>query len=477
MTLNKQNASAARRVSANNARAAQTNTQTQAIETKTTGKNTERNRRRRQKRKQRMALLGETNEEFNRYLQVSRVPNATRTGVEPNPADPRSTLRQGLGQTPNGSEWALKVLHPCGEHNTGVPKIPDGAAGNSVIMERRDEFNVEKPATLDSEIWTVVVLQLPTLTRSLYAVCGLPEDMTQDNIRTSIDEMASAEALGYQYPSWVKFGANSIHGTVLLMTELDKTLWGDRDVDNFVKLFKSVRRTYCGLTLDLDFNELTSKGRLISAQFQDVKELRSLHYTYGEEEALTDDNIDVFVLDHPPYVTAEMVQEDSKVRQAEAKTGDYSPQRMWQPVIPLVGSQSARPMIEPKDFIDAPVPSTAFSFPLTIWFEGWGVGVTRWEGLHGTSSVRVKRKEGLEFVVGASSPYGPFQTDGYSMDAKAQAVVKEFSRTEPHSYEADFNSKGKLIGNLVQGLGGVLGNLGIPFANGIGNLVGGLLPF
>jgi hypothetical protein len=431
----------------------------------TPGKNHERNVRRRQLRRERMAALTNSIEQV---TNLSNVPNATRTGVTPNPADPRTTQKM-LANTPSGAQWVLKVLHPNGENNHYVPKVPDGSASESVVLERRDEFNIAIPSEMTTDTWTLVIVQMPTLCKSLVAVAGETDELTQDAVRMAVQNaMQSPQAAGGNWPNWNNTG--TLHWTRCRMTTLDVET---TDIQVAENLFKSVRRTYCGLTCDFDAADLTNKGRVTTGQFQNIAETRTFDVTAPDAGT-----VDAFVVNHPPYVINQIVQEDLKNRQALAKTGDYIPMRIWQPTIPFVSSSQARIVSDPISFNPALDHS---DYPLNIWFDGWGSSVQRWEDIHRTSSIRIKRREGLEFVTGVNSPYGPFASIAFSDDDKAIKVAREFARTEPHSYEADFNDKNKMATSIIGGLGNALGNLGIPIVSDLapvlGGILGKLLPF
>lgn len=443
---------------------------------------TERNRRRRAARSQR-------NKENRAYVidqwTVSGVPNATRSGRTPNPADPRTNVKL-LGRTKGGSDWCLKALHPNGEFNTMVPKIPDGAASDSVVLERRDEFVVDCPLAEEIDTWTVVLLSFPFLRGHTLAIAYASNTLTPAQLAAHLNEAFKHMGLD---SDWVTYdaGVNKLYFKWLNSAVLDPVGKTEAGVNPFGNFFKTIRRVYCGYTIDFDCNTLTDKGRVTSGQFQSVVDIRALSHLVtrtatvtggasGEKVTVSDEETyPAYSYAPPPLGTTEIVQQDLKNRQAEAKDGEYAPLRIWQPTVNFVPATAARPISIYDENFGTEDTNSAFGTEQTIWFDGWGTYVSVWSDIQRTSSLRIKRREGLELVAGYNSPYGPFNTPACSSDPIALDIMREFSRTEPHAYPADFNSHNTLQKGLFGTLGDVLGNLGLPIISDLGPLLGGVL--
>jgi len=432
---------------------------------------TERNRRKRLRKRERQIEM-QTALDQAVMGALNTIPNATRSGVRPNPADPRTTIKM-LANTPGGAAWVLRCLHPNGEGNETVPRIPDGATTNSVAMERRDDFILKCPyETTVSDTWTCMYVQLPFLSRSFVAVAGPDSELTDTAVGACLNiycNLTSTTYPNYKYPTW---GNVSDAGTDVYMTvcpaatlEID---YVNVDSSTSIKGYaKMLRRTYLGITADFDCNELTSKGRITSGQFATQKTEKTVGYNDGTNELVQN----FYIIDKPPTLTQQITQQDDKSRQAECITGEYMPLRICQPDVPFVPAADGRWM--------APSTSTAngdFSAVYqNLWLDGWSTYVSRWEDMYQTSSIRIKRREGLELVCGDLSPYGPFQQPSLPDDDRARKMVAEFSRVQPHAYCADFNHTGGLLSNIVSGPGNAVGSLGIPVISDMGQTVGNLL--
>lgn len=439
----------------------------------TSNAKTLRNRRRRQRRRktaqQRQMALSD-------YVFPGIAPPQLRDGTMGNPVDPRTsrTVRQ-MGQTALGANWALRALHPCGEGINIVPKIPDGALTDSVILERRDEFNIKYPSVWDAKTyttWNVIIINLPVLKTPIIAI-AYQDSVGEMDLQTAwIDALAhfgdrTMETTTdfdatYVYPSWHKSAQNAgIAITILNMANLDK----NKAAISMSNEFLTIRRTYEGTTMDFDANALTNKGRLISGQIASDLSKETIDIVPDSTKGLTETQ-SAYIYADVPLTETEMTQQDSKVRQAEAICGDYAPCRFWEPVFNNSTSKdvAAFDSIDPngKDqFV------TAAKTNINIPLYGWGIKVNYWLSIDNTSSIRIKRREGLEMNTSSTSDYSPFSTPAFPRDDRAQTVFREFCREQSHSFDANYNSLGGMLKDIISTIGGVLGNLGLPVISDI----------
>jgi len=253
----------------------------------------------------------------------------------------------------------------------------------------------------------------------------------------------------------------------LYVTVCRDTIMDSDDLNQLLpedRLFKTIRRVFLGITTTFDCNLIESKGRITSAQFQMISDTRDAHIATTDG----DDTYEYFNYSHPPYTTSELVQQDLLNRRAEAVTGEYAPFRPWQPVIDFVPASSAKPILN--------VPFGLLEDNVTnIWFNSWGSYVTRWDGIDKTASLRIKRLECLEMCTGAGSIYAPFLTPAFADDPLARGIVREFARTNPHAYPANFNEENRMSRGIFSTLGNVLGGLGVPIVRPLGHAIDGLL--
>lgn len=405
-----------------------------------------------------------------------------RDGSAGNPVDPRTskTIRQ-LGQTNLGSNWVIRALHPCGEGINIVPKIPDGALSDSVVFERRDEFDIRMPSVapfVKGGTWSVMIISIPVVKTPLVAI-AYTSAATPDNIKSAFinllantgDASVSTNVnydAAYQYPSW-KYDATisaNCAMTICTMANLDKGI----ESDDMTNTFITIRRTYMGTTMDFDANDLTNKGRLVSGQIAMDYSKRDLDIY---DPTAKDKNLAPILLTQPclyisdlPYSETNLTQEDQKVRQAECKEGDYAPNRFWEPVFLNSASKDACVLqIADPGVADTKVQTIQQNLNIPLY--GWGYQISFWLGIQDTSSIRVKRREGLEINTSPASAYSPFSTPAYPRDDRAQMVYREFCREQGHSFPSSFNSVGGMLKDIVCTISNVLQSLNLPLVSDI----------
>lgn len=450
----------------------------EATPTSGPSKKTQRNRARRQRKRERM----------NEEITSSFGPNATRSGVMPNPADPRTDNKlYQLGNTIAGRQAALKILHPCMEECKAVVKIPDGAVSTSVVLERRDEYKISAP-TSGTNNWDCLVLTLPFLNcRQVFVRWESSQTYTTQNLYYSI--LLAIENVGatdITYPNYrtVTISTGAKFETTCAMSSTLSPGTAQSDVAKISALIKSVRRTCCGVTTDLDASDLYNTGRVVSGQW--TPDVATGIFT--ETDSTTEDlssATDIYKFLVPAFQEQSIVSSDEFCRQAEAKSGSYMPIRPCCPDWPLTAVQEWRNICVTRAGTD--VESFSPGLDNDLYLRGWAVGVSYWSGLNLEANLRLKVIEDLEVVPSPLSTYSPFSTPAYPDDARARAMIQEFCRKQPHDYPADFNEYGKMIPHLIGGVGNAVGDLGIPFLSPIGkaagklaqgplgNLLGGLL--
>lgn len=416
-----------------------------------------RRRRRRNRRRNRQLTL-------ERFVNPQLAQPQMADGLRGNPVDPRTskTIRQ-LGQTNLGSNWVIRALHPCGEGINIVPKVPDGALSDSVVFERRDEFDIKMPTGdpfTKGGTWNVMIVSLPLVKTPMVALAYTSAASQKDiekgwfNIIQNTGDASVPDNVNYdasiQYPSWKTDATNypNVGMTVLSMANLDKGM----DADNMTDVFITIRRTYMGTTMDFDANDLTNKGRLVSGQIACNWAHKSLdiYDTTATDPAKAPvlRTQDCAYMSMIPLTETNLTQQDQKVREAECKEGDYAPNRFWEPVFTNSAAKEAAVI----NVLDPLVSDTKVVAPrqnMNIPLKGWGYQVSFWLGIQDTSSIRVKRREGLEINTSASSPYSPFSTPAYPRDDRAQMVFREFCREQGHSFPSSYNSAGGMLKSII----------------------------
>lgn len=448
-----------------------------------------RNRRRRNKRR----VLGtpRVDSEYSMYAkQLENLPNQTRTGRRPNPADPRTVLAASLGSTPKGACAALKMLHPCGEYDLSKVKIPDGAVSTSVSLERRDEYEIPVPGTQGSATsWTCLVVHHPFLTHR-DTVLRWPNSVSPSETIISeivgrvlienIYQVGDAAPTCAIYPTFKTASSltgegqqqpyASIEYSVLTSATLTPAILASPTAIS--SLTKDLRRTACGYTTDLDASNLYNQGRVISGQWSPSITLgtndQHTNVTSGDTTVnVVADEYDTYVYTLPAFSTSTIVSSDMFRRQAEAKYGSYMPIRLCTPKVDFTACDEYRQIQSTDSTEGDPDDQTGNRNAYDVWLRGWSVGVELWLNLDPHAELRMKVVEDLEVTPAPTSTFSPFMSPGYPQDDRAMSVVREFSRISPHAYDADFNRLNKLATNLLNGLAGVVSNLGIPLLSSI----------
>jgi hypothetical protein len=408
-------------------------------------------------------------------MQMGVGPNATASGLTPNPADPRNAYTTiQLGQTAGGRQAVLKMLHPCMEKCDTVTKVPDGAVSTSVVMERRDEFELSNQTTSTTN-WNCIVITNPLLsaTQSViqYDISQTPSEL---QLWQAYSECVSTVPSSHAYPLWQTgdVGAFSYYYTNLVSTTLTPAIIADQTGAQLSALVKNIRRTYLGTTSELDASDLYNQGRLISGQWNPDLDMVTKEIKTGD--VLTD-VFDYYKMQAPAMTSASLVQSDEKCREAEAKTGSYMPLRPCAPTFELTASaQFRRVDINYPGAGDEPVDPATDAADLGL--RGWSIAVELWLGIDVRANIRIKRREGLEIVPAPDSTYGPFATPALPCDLRAKQILEEFCRNQPHAYPADYNDLGEMIPNILGGIADVIGGLGLPLISPVANFAKGLLP-
>ena len=444
-----------------------------------------RNRRRRQRRRNLMSMGIINSSGSPVYNQtVENLPNQTRTGRRPNPADPRTVLGTRMGNTPMGSCAALKMLHPCGEYDLSKVKVPDGSVSTSVSLERRDEYEIGAPTTIGAATsWVCLMLHQPFVNHR-DIVLRWPSTVSPTSIqlyemiaRINDENYSGNTPSAALYPSFLATSSltgvpdegpyTSIEYSILISSTLTPALL--EDDSNYSNLFKDMRRSALGYTTDLDASDLYNQGRVVSGQWTPSVSLgtNDQQGTVGETNVVVNE-YDTYEFVLPAVTTSDIVSSDMFRRQAEAKYGSYMPIRLCTPKVDFSPSSELRQISAVRPGLSgATQDNTGQRQANDIWLRGWAVGVELWLNLDPHAELRMKVVEDLELDPSPKSTFSPFMSPGYPSDDLALSVVREFSRLSPQAYDADFNRLNKMMTNLLNGLGDVLGNLGVPILSAL----------
>jgi hypothetical protein len=272
----------------------------------------------------------------------------------------------------------------------------------------------------------------------------------------------------YPNVAQVSTAATGIFGSILSSSQLSPGLFNG-DLATLGGIIRQVRRSTYGSTTDFDAAALNNQGRVISGQFACNVSLASTvtftdvapvpPATAAVSVVKTEFDDYKFVL--PAVTSSSLVASDQRVRQAEAKTGSYMPLRPSEPTWDFSSAAEMR-LLNPLLPDESASTTNLISNAADLWLRGWMIGVEYWLAMDINSSLRIKTKETLEITTAPESILSPMNSPGHPNDTRAMAIIREFSRTEPHAYPADYNEKDSFWGNLVRGIGDVVSTLGIP---------------
>jgi len=381
-----------------------------------------------------------------------------------------------LGQTIGGRQAVIKILHPCMEKDNCVVKVPDGAASTSVVMERRDEYEVSAaPSAVTAEAnWNCIVASPPFLIGSTVIIRWLATATVaggeMENVwYLAMTNMGNPASMFPNFASVTGGTSTTVFQYTILGASVLTPNIAYQDESGLSQYVKQIRRTYMGITTDLNASDLYNQGRVVSGQWSpDV----SITLDYTNTSPGTPPVVDVYPAyesQTPPLTVENIVQSDEFSREAEAKTGSYMPIRPSAPSWEFTSSTEWRLIITSAPGF--PTPGIADGMAKDLWLRGWCVGVEYWAGIDYRSTLRIKRHEGLELVPSSGSPYSPFATPALPDDILAKQIINEFCRKEPHAFPADYNEKDFMLGNIISGIADALEGLGIPI---VSPLIGGV---
>lgn len=420
---------------------------------------------------------------------LAEVPNQTRSGIRPNPADPRTMLSlDRLCHTKEGACDALKILHPNGEYDLEPCKIPDGVFGATTNFEHRDEYQILPPVTGSSadRSWSCLIIHLPFSTfRDLvirwYSNISLSEQdlwyivatllrSSDVNLYPDFGALEDCTAIKIASPSVPGESITAAQAEAVELSYLLPSVGGlgvDTTGDPFQ--FRSIRRTALGYTTDLDASSLYNEGRVVSGQWSPNVTLGTVNTRDATSGNLTAES-DVYLFELPAITEPTIVQSDLLRREAEAKYGSYMPIRLCAPEVSFTSSAENRAI---ASFAPDRGPTTSGFTKYTdprngdLWMRGWAVGVEFWKNLNPKSQLRMKVTEDVEVVPAPKSVYSLFATEGHPKDDAAMTIVRDFSRKQPHAYDADFNRLNKMLGNILRFVGNTLGSANIPILSSV----------
>lgn len=421
-----------------------------------------------------------------------------------NPADPRTTaLFNALGRTAGGVQYVLRHLHPNGEGLVGGCKVPDGSFSASIALERRDEYQIGPPAdaTAGSSPWNLDILIFPLIYNRILLIrymnlTALTNAYQNAVLYMAMDAMSSIndQSTGFSTPVYPTFKTQAVAGVTFEWSVARADAYGviananSLSPDAIKAMYRNVRRSFMGLTAELDAPALSDQGRIVAGQFGSDARLKmalAQYATVAETESPTPadvQNAELLHVELPPVIEEDVVQVDSLSYQGLAKDHVYMPMRTWKPTATPTDCDTAAPVLPTVQNAGSGL-HAALQWPTEvaylvdaqeIYFAEYGTGIIKFLQLSSNASVRLKVREGIEGAAAANSIISPFDSPGLPVDPVAHEFVSEFCRTNPHAYLGKYNSRNQMMRGIFGSIGNTLGALAKPLPL-IGDLVGPLL--
>ena len=363
---------------------------------------------------------------------------------------------RALGSTMDGSEWAIRALHPCDDTRGGGTKIPDLAADMSAAVEDRHTVVVGAPSgTAGNWDLQVASLGLPDMPL-LYRRRKTGEDWPNGG---SWSIAFSLDSLSYK-PGKFKFAFKDqgICHPEEMLSQPDLL----RDATQY-------RGTFKGLTMVMNANAIQNQGIVTAGQWGNkpsmgVFKASSLPPT--EPEYARSQEVETAAYLDFPETSDTIVQKVPNAGQWEARRGVYMPMR-FEDTVHLYQSGSdglitnsdgtrnlsgsivaiGRPggNIVDSNFILVSSGSGGTTYYTTAGAMNYLVGTVFFEGLDHSASILMKVRQGLEIVPDAQNPLKSAVLNSPEKDEVALDMVKSVNRRLPLAYEHKYNSLGFLL--------------------------------
>jgi len=357
-----------------------------------------------------------------------------------------------LAQTRGGAEWAIRVIHPCGEGLAFGKELPDGTYTRSSSLCRDDEYELIMPEALNAvnaTLWTCIILEFPVLLGHTVVIVPHGIQSTGDALYTNLCQVISTLWLkdAEKYPTWTAIAESTDPGAgtwyVMMLTS---SIWPNLGSITVTSLtandpsndFRNLRRTFCGLTAQLNAPALSDNGRLISGQFG----TDCCRVVVSSNPATANPNVNqiMTMIEIPPVLERDVAQTDALgCLQTLAKEGCYMPIRPANEFGDMVKLNTPCGVaFNHKSTIDT-IPGNESTMQGDYYLKNWSVGVMQFVDIASTAGIRLKRLEGIEGSPQMGTICAAFQADALAKDARAFEFVSEFCRVSPHAFPAAYN--------------------------------------
>lgn len=381
---------------------------------------------------------------------------------------PLSRLRGKVSE--QGLRWAIEHLDPCGVPFTS-PGVPDYSTGTRHVKTTRFGAAIPPPAGIAEEAtWDLLIMTLPYTDTPFFHYKKLSTEPWP--VLDSLDSMQV-------FMQSFLIDSRPSQGDA----ESKATFWALPEYQNNNKIadqYSAVRPISRGLTTEIIGPNLFKGGRVYSGQFMPnflnpVADAPVLNFSGAQTDPYPGRKTALYL---PPLGPQYLVEGDPLYQERDAMCGDYNVTRTHSVtgVCPMQSTSSISAVCFGSEYLAIASPA-GFQEPNSVVFwlaggepmvsmpaMGLNTSIVYYTDLNATQSVRFKYRGSVEGVPRLSGPYAELGKVAIEADPAAVQLVADIVNTLPHSYPADYNDLGGLMGVL----GSILKHAGMPLLQGIG---------
>lgn len=359
-----------------------------------------------------------------------------------------------LGNTSEGTYWAMRALHPCDETRGGGTAIPDQSATQSANLEYRVDSVIATAGDPDIN-WDCQLLFIPF---------------------GELPVVYRRRQIGADWSPWFGLAPNGSFiqpGDLTLGTgdaSATPPTWigpAETSSPSLLKSTTGYRSTYRGVTVILNASSLANEGYVTAGQWEsrpDVGEsaLAELGATPPENAS----QYKVAVINDVPTDPSQIITKCPETGQWEARKGIYMPLRfpdpahqyttpagtetsniiadivVASPIQILPSGSSASTLVRNSN-----VSNTVHTVSGTV---NLNLGTAIFSGLNANASLVIKCRAGMELVPVSDSPMSGFIAEAPLKDGAAIDAVQGIASKLPVVYEARFNSLGAIVPYILK---------------------------
>lgn len=405
---------------------------------------------------------------------------------------PLSRLRGKVSEL--GLRWAIETLDPCGVPFTS-PGIPDYSTGTRHVKTLRFGDTISSPPNLGApdtgDTWDLLIMTLPFVDLPFLHIKKKSVDAWPDftNITTTAGALRDYFLTNAGSGGDIVVNDPTHRGSFWAPPEYAKVNTPNTIVpDGIANQYSAVRPISRGLTTELVGPTLFKGGRVYSGQIRPNFLEPTAGFVVGQmsyDGTVPTGQYDdkpgrrsAFLM--PPLGPEYLVEGDPLYQERDADQGDYNVTRTYTSagVCELLATAKVSAVcLGPEKEVATTAWATNQGIPgaVVMWWsatspilgmpmEGMNTSLIYYTGLHATQSIRIKFRGAIEGVPRLGGPYVELSKVAVEADGAAIQLVADIVNTLPHSYPANYNDLGGLLGVI----GTVMKHAGMPLLQGLG---------